>query len=405
MYLSKLFTKTRKDISKDETAVNAKLLERAGFVEKEMAGVYSYLPLGLLMLKNIENIVREEINKIGGQEILMPTLTSIESYKTTKRDKIDVLFKTKLHSGSEFVLNQSHEEVITPLLQKFARSYKDLPCYVYQIQTKFRNEPRAKSGLLRGREFLMKDLYSFHANEKDLDQYYEEAKEAYKRIFDRLGYGNKTYLTYASGGTFSKYSHEFQTLCENGEDTIYLCEKCKVAVNKEIIEEQKTCPKCGNDNLVEKKAIEVGNIFKLKIKFSEAFKYNYVDQDGKQKPVIMGCYGIGISRQMGTIVEVFHDETGMILPESVAPFKYHIVQLKVESEKLKAIIEKLGGEENCLIDDREASAGQKFADADLMGMPYRIVISEKTLKEDSVEVKKRSEKEGKLVKIEALKNI
>ena len=405
MKLSKLFTKTKKQISQEEKSINAQLLERAGFISKEMAGVYNYLPLGLLMLKKVENIIREEINAIGGQEVLMPTLSSIESYKITKRDKIDVLFKTKLHTGSEFVLNQSHEEVVTPLVQRYANSYKDLPVYVYQIQNKFRNEPRAKSGLLRGREFIMKDLYSFHQDEKDFNEYYEKQKEVYKKIFKRLGYGDKTYITYASGGTFSKYSHEFQTLCQTGEDEIYLCEKCKIAVNKEIIDEQNKCPECGNDKLVQKKAIEVGNIFPLKTKFSEAFKLTYKDKDGKDKPVIMGCYGIGLSRQMGTIVELFHDEDGMILPESVAPFKYHIVLLGIKNKELRVeqIIKNLGGEENCLIDDREVSAGQKFADADLMGMPYRVVISAKTLEKDSVEIKKRSEKDGKLMKIGDLK--
>ncbi len=402
MYLSKIFTKTRKDISKEETAINAQLLERAGFVKKEMAGVYSYLPLGLIMLKKIEGIIRQEINAIGGQEILMPTLTSIDNYKQTGRDKIDVLFKTKLHSGSEFVLNQSHEEVITPLVQKYATSYKDLPVYVYQIQNKFRNEARAKSGLLRGREFLMKDLYSFHKDEVDLDEYYEKAKKAYVKIFDRLGYGDKTYLTYASGGSFSKYSHEFQTLCESGEDEIYICSKCKIAINKEIIEEQKECPVCGSNDLTKKKSIEVGNIFKLKTKFTDSFGYKFVDSDGIQKPVVMGCYGIGISRQMGTIVEVNHDNMGMILPESVAPFKYHVIYLKIDKEKTRKIIDILG-EENCLIDDRDLPAGQKFADADLMGMPYRIVISEKTLADDAVEVKKRNEQDATLVKINQLK--
>jgi len=406
MYLSKLFTKTCKQVSKDEKSINAQLLERAGFISKEMAGVYNYLPLGLMMLKKIENVIREEINAIGGQEIYMSTLTPIQSYKTTKRDKIDVLFKTKLHSGSEFILNQSHEEVVTPLVKKYVNSYKDLPVYVYQIQNKFRNEPRAKSGLLRGREFIMKDLYSFHTDEKDLDEYYEKAKKAYFKIFDRLGFGNKIYLTYASGGSFSKYSHEFQAICDEGEDKIYVCNKCKVAINKEIIDNQNQCPQCGNSKLEAKNAIEVGNIFKLKTKFSDAFKFTYKDKDGKDKPVVMGCYGIGLGRQIGTIVEIFHDKNGMILPESVAPFKYHCVVLnsKSQASNIKQIIKKLGGEENCLIDDRNLSAGQKFADADLMGMPYRVVISNKTLEKDSVEIKKRSEDKTEFVKINHLKN-
>ncbi len=404
MYLSKLFAKTRKQVSKDEKSINAQFLERAGFISKEMAGVYNYLPLGFMMLEKIIKIIREEMNVIGGQEILMPTLTSIKSYKQTKRDKLDILFRTKLHSGSEYILNQSHEEVITPLVKQFVHSYKDLPVYIYQIQTKFRNEPRARSGLLRGREFLMKDLYSFHVDEKDLDEYYKKVQKVYKEIFDRIGIGKDTHLVYASGGSFSKFSHEFQTLCETGEDEIYLCNSCKIGVNKEIINEQKVCPECGNNKLVVKKAIEVGNIFKLKTKFSDAFELTYKDKDGKDKPVVMGCYGIGPSRIMGTIVEVFHDKAGMILPESVAPYKNHIVILGSRNQEagIRKIIDKLGGEDNCLIDDREISAGQKFADADLMGMPYRVVISDKTLKKNSVEIKKRSEDKTELVKINKL---
>lgn len=412
MKLSQLFTKTKKDVSKDEISVNAQLLEKAGFVSKEMAGVYTYLPLGFRVLNNINKIIREEIELIGGQEVLMPTLTSIENYKKTNRDNLDILFKTELSKGKKLILNQSHEEVVTPLVQNFVKSYKDLPKYVYQIQTKFRNEPRAKSGLLRMREFVMKDLYSFHKDEKDLDEYYEKAKKAYFCIFDRLGLKN-TYLTYASGGSFSKYSHEFQTECEAGEDEVHLCEKCKIGINKEIISEQKTCPECSSKKFEVKKTIEVGNIFKLKTKFSDAFDFKFTDLDGKQKPVVMGCYGIGPTRILGTIIEVNHDDHGIVWPESVAPFKNHIVILRVkdpclagrqEESRIKQIIDLLGGEENCLIDDRgDAGAGQKFADADLMGMPIRIVISEKTLAKDSVEIKKRNEKESKLIKISKLK--
>ncbi len=404
MYLSKLFTKTQKEISKDEKSINAQLLERAGFVSKQMAGVYSYLPLGLVMVGKINSIIREEINGIGGQEILMPTLTSIENYKKTKRDNLDILFRTKLHSGSDFVLNQSHEEVVTPLVQKFINSYKDLPVAVYQIQTKFRNEPRARSGLLRGREFIMKDLYSFHVDETDLDKYYKKAIKAYFNIFKRLGLGKLTHLVYASGGTFSKFSHEFQAVCPTGEDTVHMCKKCGAGVNKEIIDVQKTCPECGGKNLEEMRSIEVANIFKLKAKFSDSFNMTYKDKDGKDRPIIMGCYGIGPSRVMGTIAEIFHDENGMILPESVAPYKYHIIQLSDDTEKLSEVI-RVFGEDNCLIDDRDVSAGQKFADADLMGMPIRIVVSRKTLEKDSVEIKMRNEKESKLIKINSLKNI
>lgn len=401
MKLSKLFTKTYKEESSKDTSKNAVLLEKAGFVSKEMAGVYTYLPLGLKVLKKIEKVVREKMDSLEANEVLMPGLTSIENYKKTGRDHIDVLFYTKLHDGKDFVLNQSHEEVVTPLAKKYANSYKDFPLAIYQIQTKFRNEPRAKSGLLRLREFVMKDLYSFHTDEKDLDNYYEKVQKAYFEIFKAFGLEDKTYLVYASGGTFSKYSHEFQVECLAGEDEVHLCSKCKVGINKEIIEEQKVCPVCGSKDLKIVKTIEVGNIFKLKEKFSKSFDFNYTGSDGKQDLVTMGCYGLGITRVFGTVAEVFADDKGLVWPEIVAPYKYHIVDLTGEEENIKKVTDKLG-EENCLIDDRDISAGAKFADADLMGMPVRIVISKKTLENDSVEVKKRNNQEAKLVKINQL---
>lgn len=403
MYLSKLFTKTRKEVAKDEISLNAQLLTRAGYISKEMAGVYNFLPLGLKTLNKITEIIREEINAVGGQEILMPALTSIENYKKTKRDKIEVLFKTKLHTGAEFVLNQSHEEVVTPLVGQFVRSYKDLPVYVYQIQTKYRNEPRAKSGLLRGREFSMKDLYSFHMDQKDLDLYYEKVKKAYFKVFDRLGIGDRTYLVYASGGTFCRYSHEFQTLCATGEDEIYLCPKCKIGVNKEIIDEQKVCPECKGKKFEKKKTIEVGNIFKLGTRFSDAFGFNFTDKDGKVKSIVMGCYGMGPSRIMGTMAEIFNDDKGLALPGTVAPYKYHVVILgTIDKKQVTKVIDKLG-EKNCLIDDRDVSAGEKFADADLLGMPYRVVVSPKTLEKDSVEIKGRKLNKVEIVKIDKIK--
>jgi len=402
MRLSKLFTKTRKERVKGESSINAQLLLKGAFVDKEMAGVYTFLPLGLRVLRKIERIIREEIEAIGGQEILMPALTSIKKYKQTKRDKLDVLFKTKLYSGSEYVLNQSHEEVITPLVQQFARSYKDLPVYVYQIQTKFRNEPRAKSGLLRGREFLMKDLYSFHCDENDLENYYETVKKAYFKIFKRLGFGEKTLLTFASGGTFSKYSHEFQTLSETGEDEIYVCVKCKTAVNKEIINKQKVCPQCNGKKLRPQRAIEVGNIFKLKEKFSKAFNYTYIDNKGVHQPVVMGCYGIGLSRAMATAVELNHDEKGIIWPEEIAPYKVHLIDLtnknRKDSQRIYNQLVKRGIE--VLYDDREeVSAGEKLVDADLIGCPYRLVISKRTLDQKSVELKKRKQRKSQLLRI------
>jgi prolyl-tRNA synthetase len=403
MRQSQLFTKTVKELPKDETSYNAQALIRAGFIDKVAAGVYSYLPLGKRVLDKICNVIREEINAVGGQEILMTSLIPKENMEATGRWEVfDVLFRLNGSDEREYALGATHEEIVSPLAKKFILSYKDLPFGVYQIQTKFRNEKRAKAGLLRGREFLMKDLYSFHVDQTDLDAYYEQVTEAYKKIYHRLGLGDITYVTYAAGGTFSKYSHEFQTLAEAGEDLIYICDKCHIAINKEIIAEQDTCPVCGNKKLTEKKAIEVGNIFKLGTKFSSSFNISYKDNSGKENLAIMGCYGIGPSRVMGTIVETYHDAKGIIWPESIAPFKIHLLSLN-ENEAAARIYEDLvkAGFE-VLYDDREASAGEKFADADLIGCPYRIVVSKKTLADDSVEVKRRNEDKSVLVNIKKL---
>ncbi len=410
MKFSQLFTKTSKTAVSDADSTNAKLLTQAGFITKQMAGVYIFLPLGLRVLNKIENIIREEMNNVGGNEVLMPTLTLEENYEITGRDKslADVFYRTSGAGESKIVLNPTHEEIVTPLVQKFVFSYQDLPKSVYQFQTKFRNEARAKSGLLRGREFRMKDMYSFHTDEKDLDKYYEEVIKAYFRAYDRLGLGNgRTILTYASGGAFSKYSHEYQTLSPIGEDTIYICEKCQVAVNKEIADEQNVCPKCGNKDLKEEKAIEVGNIFKLMDKFTGPFKFFYQNEKGEQQVAQMGCYGIGPSRIMGTIVEVYNDEKGIIWPESVAPYKVHLMSLGKEEESRKEAEkiyqELLKKNIEVLFDDREnASAGEKLADADLIGLPYRVVVSKKTMEKGGVEVKTRNSEKSVIVKFEEL---
>ncbi len=408
MFQSQLFTKTKREAPKDEEAINAQLLIRAGFIDKTMAGVYSFLPLGCRVFKKIEDIIRREMESIGGQEILMPSLQPKTNWEQTGRwETYNSLFKfTSFYSKIDYVLGPTHEEIISPLMGKFIFSYKDLPKYIFQIQNKFRDEKRAKSGLLRGREFFMKDLYSFHRDENDLDEYYEKAKKSYERIFKAVGLDKLTYLTFASGGSFSKYSHEFQTLTPAGEDIIFICDKCKIAVNKEIIGEQNSCPQCGNKNLKEEKAIEVGNIFKLKTKYSTPFNLKYKDEKGELRDIVMGCYGIGLNRLMGTIVEIYHDNKGIIWPESVAPFKAHLIEIgnekleiRKKAEKLYNILQKAGVE--VLYDDRkEATIGEKFADADLMGIPYRLVISEKT--GDKIEIKKRNEEKTKLVSEEEL---
>ncbi len=405
MRQSQLFTKTIKELPKDESSFNAQALIRAGFIDKLSSGIYSFLPLGLRVLNKIRVIVSEEMEKLGGQEISMPALAPKDNWQATGRwEEMDVLFKLGAADKKEYALNPTHEEIISPLAKKFILSYKDLPFSLYQIQTKFRNEKRAKAGLMRGREFLMKDLYSFHENQEDLDIFYEKAISGYKNIFNRLGLGDKTYLTYASGGSFSKYSHEFQTESEAGEDIIYLCSKCKTAVNKEIISEQNTCPECGNKDLKEIKAIEVGNIFKLGTKYSKPFGLMYKDKEGNDQDVIMGCYGIGISRIMGSVVEVCHDEKGIIWPENIAPFKVHLLSLSSNEEADKIYEELKNKDIEVLYDDRDVFAGEKFADSDLIGCPYRLIISAKTLKEGKVELKYRNSGEVEMVDINSIVN-
>lgn len=403
MKQSQLFTKTQKDAPKDEVSVNAQLLIRAGFVDKLMAGVYNFLPLGLRVMKKIENIIREEMNAIGGQEILMPALHPKENWlKTGRWDAMDDLYKVKDASGKEFALGPTHEEIVVPLAQKYINSYRDFPFYVYQFQNKFRMELRSKSGMLRGREFMMKDLYSFHLSEEDFSAYYEKAAKAYEKIFQKTGIGEKTYKTFASGGSFSKYSHEYQTVTPAGEDLIHICNQCGLAINDEIKGEVEACPSCKGTDFRKEKAIEVGNIFNLKNKYTQPFDFKIKDEKGGEKEVIMGCYGLGLSRLMGTIVEVFHDEKGIIWPEAVAPFQVHLISLgkNEEAEKIYNDLIKKGIE--VLYDDRDETAGKKFADSDLVGIPYRVVVSEKSLKAGGVEVEKRNKEKSEIVNIEQL---
>jgi prolyl-tRNA synthetase len=406
MKQSQYFLKTSKTKPAEDISVNAILLEQGGFVQKVMAGVYTFLPLGQRVLVKIENIVREEMNALGAGEMFMPALHPKVNWEATGRwSGLDVLFKIKSQHGYEYALGATHEEIVTPSALPIINSYKDLPLAVYQIQTKFRDEPRAKSGLLRGREFRMKDLYSFHASEQDLDAYYEKAVGAYKRVFNRIGL-NALY-TEASGGTFSKFSHEFQVEVGNGEDVIFVCEKCNTAKNKEVYEEGVTCTTCGESSWREVTASEVGNIFKLKTKYSDSFNLKFTDNGGKQQPVLMGCYGIGTSRLMGVVVEKFNDEKGIVWPDSIAPFKVHLLGLNLDDDAVRRETEKIysklteSGVE-VLYDDRDQSAGVKFADSDLIGITFRIVVSKKTLTEGSVEVKKRNENEAMLVKVEEL---
>jgi prolyl-tRNA synthetase len=412
MRYSQIIGKTKKDAPKDEESVSAQLLIRGGFIHKEISGVYTFLPLGLRVLNKIVQIIREEMVAIDGQEMSLTSLQNPEVWKKTGRyddEVVDIWFKTKFKNGTETCLAITHEEPLTNLMVQQIDSYKDLPVYAFQFQTKFRNEVRPKGGLLRVREFLMKDLYSFDKTKEDHEKYYERAKQAYIKIWDRLGIGESTYLTFASGGSFSKFSHEFQTVCDTGEDTVYLDRKKGIAVNKEVYNED-VLSELGikKEELEEVKAIEVGNIFPLGTKFSDALGLYYTDEQGNKNPVIMGSYGIGPGRAMATVVELKHDDKGIIWPENISPYKVTLIGLNLENNDIKDFAENLykklqsGGVE-VLYDDRpDATAGQKFADCDLIGIPYRLVVSQKT--NGKVEIKKRASSETKLVELDNILN-
>ena len=405
MRFSQSFIKTLREAPKDEVARSAAYLTRAGFVHKEMAGVYDYLPLGLRVLEKIKQVIREELNKIGCEEMLMSSLQNPEPWDKTGRwsdEEVDIWFKTALAAGGELGLAPTHEEPITMLMKTYISSYKDLPVAVYQFQTKFRNELRAKSGILRGREFLMKDLYSFHANELDLDKFYARVEKAYMNVFRRIGLGEETFETFASGGIFAKYSHEFQTFLPVGEDTVYYNQDKSVVLNEEVLEEETLQDlKVAREELTSTTAAEVGNIFKLKLKYSEPLELKFAGEDNQQRTVYMGCYGIGVSRAMGVVAEKLADDKGLVWPEEIAPYKYYLVGIG-EASMAAAEAFYAGREEEVLYDDRDVRAGEKFADADLMGLPYRVVISEKTLAEGCAEVTARATGKSELVKLEKL---
>lgn len=410
MRQSQLFTKTRREAPADEVSKNAILLTRAGFINKEMAGVYSYLPLGLRVIRKIENIIREEMNAVGGQEILMPALQVKERYEATDRwndGEVDIWFKTKLSNDTELGLGFSHEENLSPIMKNFLSSYRDLPVAVYQIQNKFRNELRSKSGIMRGREFLMKDMYSYALTQTQHDEYYERVKKAYFRLFERFGLAEQTFITFASGGSFSKFSHEFQTISDAGEDIIYLDRNKKLAVNKEVLSPE-ILEELGlkRNKLEEVKAIEVGNIFSLGTKFSEPFDLKVKDERGGNVTPIMGCYGIGLGRVMGTVVEVLSDENGMIWPKEIAPFRVHLIALGADqsikdlADEVYATLKSQNIE--VLYDNRDLRAGEKFADADLIGISTRVIVGEKAAESKMLEVKERNSDEIRMLTIEHL---
>ena len=407
MKMTQTFIKTLREAPKDEIAQNGALLTRAGYIHKELAGVYDFLPLGLRVIEKIKSIIREELNAIGGQEVLLSSLQNPELWEKTGRfsdQEVDIWFKTEVVGGGTLGLAPTHEEPITNLLKTYISSYKDLPLSVYQFQTKFRNEKRAKSGILRGREFLMKDMYSFHATEEDLDKYYAEVEKAYARIFERIGL-TETYKTFASGGIFSKYSHEYQTFLPVGEDTVYYNADKSVVLNKEVLEPE-VLEDLGvkREELVETTAAEVGNIFKLKFKYSEPLGLKFIDENNAQKNVYMGCYGIGVSRVMGVIAEKFADEKGLVWPEAVAPFKVYLVGIG-EAGMTKAREFYAEHEDEILFDDRDARPGEKFADSELIGLPLRVVISDRTLAEGVAEVTERKTGEAYKVALDKLVEI
>jgi prolyl-tRNA synthetase len=406
-----IFTKTRKEAPSDEVSKSAQLLIRGGFINKEMAGVYDILPYGLRVLRKIEEIIRVEMNAASGQEVELTALQDQELWKKTDRwtgEADEIWFKTKLHNGTELGLGFTHEESITRLMTNHINSYKDLPAYPYQFQTKFRNELRAKSGIMRGREFLMKDLYSFSLTQEQHDEFYEKMKEAYMNVFEKVGLGEQTHLTFAGGGLFSKYSHEFQTVCSSGEDTIYYSKNKNLAINDEVMNAEVLGDLAvEKDELEELKTVEVGNIFNLGTKFSEPLGLIVDTPEGERKPVIMGSYGIGVGRLMGVIAENFSDEKGLVWPESVAPFRYHIVNLlsdSTEADSLYQQMTKAGAD--VLYDNRDLRAGEKLAESDLLGIPTRIIVGKNLTENNKLEIVDRKTGDTSEISVkDFLKNI
>jgi len=400
MKRSQMFMKTMKDAPAGEVAMNAQLLIRAGYVHKAMAGVYAYTPLGIRVVEKIKQIVREEMNAIGGQELIMTALQRPETWQETGRwddDAVDVWFKTKLKDQSELGLAWSHEEAIIEMMKPHITSYKDVPQYVYQFQTKFRNELRSKSGIMRGREFVMKDMYSISLDEQQHEKFYSECIEAYNKVFQRLGIGDDTFVTFADGGAFTKFSHEFQTICDAGEDVIYLNREKGVALNEEILNDDSLAEMgVTRDELEKVKTAEVGNIFNFGTSKSEEMDFGFTDSDGKRQFVHLGSYGIGITRVMGVLAEKLSDDKGLVWPVNIAPAQVYLVSIGDVSEKAEELVAELeaAGVE-VIYDDRDARPGDKFADAELMGIPFRIVISERTLQESSVELKSRQSDDSK----------
>lgn len=408
MRLTQNFTRTLKDAPADEKAKNAQLLIRAGYVFKVMAGVYAYTPLGLRVLENIKQIVREEMNAIGSQELIMSSLQKKQTWEATGRwddETVDVWFKSELKDGTDVGFGWSHEEAILEMMKQYLKSYKDLPISVYQFQTKMRNELRAKSGIMRGREFIMKDMYSLHATQEDCDAYYQKAIEAYNRIYERLGIGDSTFMTFASGGSFTKFSHEFQTICKAGEDTLYVNDEHTIAVNEEVLDEATSELGINKAELKPLVSAEVGNIFKFGTEKAQTMGITFTSEDGTQRPVYLASYGVGITRAMGVIVEKFADEKGIVWPVAVAPYTVYLVSIGKEDATRHAdmLYDELTARGVTVIyDDRDERPGAKFADAELMGIPYRITVSDRLIEKEKLELSERSSGEMTLLTKEEL---
>jgi prolyl-tRNA synthetase len=404
MRQTQIFLKSRKEVPADEVTKNATLLIKAGFVYKEMPGVYAYLPLGLKVIEKIKQIAREEMAKVGGNELIMTALQRKELWEKTDRwddRNVDVWFKTKLKNDTEVGLAWSHEEQITNMMTQYVSSYRDLPLYVYQFQTKLRNELRSKSGIMRGREFIMKDLYSYSRDEKSHEEFYAKMIIAYNNFYQRVGVGPETFVVAASGGAFTKnISHEFQTITDAGEDVVYVDRAKMLGVNSEVIDDSEALAKVGlkKENLEQVKTSEVGNIFSFGAEKSEKLDLYYTDTDGQKKPVILGSYGIGITRIMGVIVEKFADEKGLVWPKAIAPFGIHLVSLhrEVGDEvylKSEELYKELSKKYEVLWDDREGTVGAKLNDADLFGMPMQVIVGQKGLDAGEIEIKVRQNNE------------
>lgn len=410
MRQSQLFLKTRKDVPADETSHNAQLLIKAGYIHKEMAGVYAYLPMGLKVVEKIKQIVREEMNGLGANEIIMTNLQRKELWEKTDRwddSKVDVWFKSQLKNETEVGLAWSHEEPITDMMRNYVASYRDLPINVYQFQTKLRNELRAKSGIMRGREFVMKDLYSYSIDDTQHQKFYDAVTDAYLRVFERVGIGDKTFVTYASGGAFTKFSHEFQTLTPAGEDVIYLNRDKKLAVNKEVYNDEVLDHLGLNKaDMEEVKASEVGNIFSFGGTKSEELGLYFTDQDGQEKPVILGSYGIGITRLVGVIAELYADDKGLVWPDGIAPYAVHLISISQDETVIKSAdkLYKQLADQNIevLYDDRDNRPGEKFADTDLIGLPHRVVISPKLVGQGLIEYKSRTNDQIENINVDEL---